>query len=28
VDHVVLPVADEYDEVIGDYLRRRAALIS
>jgi len=25
-DHVVLPVADEYDEVIGDYLRRRAAL--
>jgi len=28
VDHVVLPVADEYDEVIGDYLRRRAALMS
>jgi len=27
VDHVVLPVADEYDEVIGDYLRRRAALM-
>jgi uncharacterized protein (DUF58 family) len=28
VDHVVLPVADEYDEVIGGYLRRRAALMS
>jgi len=27
VDHVVLPVAAEYDEVIGDYLRRRAALM-
>ena len=27
VDHLALPVADEYDEVIGDYLRRRAALI-
>ena len=28
VDQVVLPVAEEYDEVIGDYLRRRAALMS
>jgi len=27
VDHVVLPVADEFDEVIGDFLRRRAALM-
>ena len=27
VDHVVLPVADEFDKVIGDYLQRRAALM-
>ena len=28
IDHVLLAVADEYDEAIGDYLRRRAALLT
>lgn len=28
IDHVALPVADDYDTAIGEYLRRRAALLT